>query len=172
MCVYLQVGVRHSGSTVSGCHCWALCVAWLSCSCWLGGRPSLPLALSSSFWDIHSTRSLVNSHTYSTARQTIMWYHTPSAVIFYSILTLLLFSVLSCKLGLLSAGELLQHCFKPVCRSQPCGGPCEELQVSDRITHLAYNVLLLWSKFRRWMLNENINFIVLKKTCILKDNLF
>lgn len=64
-CVYLQVGVHPSGSTVSGCRCSALCVVRLSCSCWIGGRPSLPLALSSYFWDTHSTRSLVNSHTQS-----------------------------------------------------------------------------------------------------------
>lgn len=41
-------------------------------------------------------------------------------------------SVLSCKLGLLGAGQLLQHRPEPVCQPQSCGGPCQELQVSDK----------------------------------------
>lgn len=58
-----QVGVHPSGSTVSGCRCWALCALWSSCSCWLGGRPSLPSVSSCFLWDIAFIRSPVNAHS-------------------------------------------------------------------------------------------------------------
>lgn len=89
----------------------------------------MPLALSYSFWDTHSTRSLVNSLTYSQTNHTQRSVTHHTAVLHCSVLTLLLSSVVSCKLGLLSAGELLQHRSEPVCRPQPCRGPCQELQV-------------------------------------------
>lgn len=123
----LQVGAPPLGITVNGCHSWVLFVVWLSCSCWLGGQPLLHLALSSSFWDTHSTRSPVKWHTHTVSLVSV------HAVILCSSLILLLSSVVSCKLGLLNAGQLLQHCSEPVCRTQPCGGPCQELQVCERM---------------------------------------
>lgn len=66
-CLRVQVGVRPSGSTVSGCRCWAPYAPWWSCSCWRGGRPLLLLVLSLFCWHTHSTRSQVNTHTNSLA---------------------------------------------------------------------------------------------------------
>lgn len=126
----VQGGVRPSGSTVSGCRCWALCVAWSSCSCWPGGRPSLPSVLSSSFWDTLSTRNPVRSHAYRRTkhRAASRTKQLSASAPFWTCN-----SVVRCKLGVLSAGKLLQHCPEPVCEPQPRGGARQELQVSQRL---------------------------------------
>lgn len=120
-CLCVQVGVRPSGSTVSGCRCWAPYAPWWSCSCWRGGRPLLLLASSLFCWHTHSTRSQVNTHKLSHAHvcknKAMLLLHSLSAAF-------------RCELGLISAGELLQHGSEQVCRPQQRRGPRQELQVS------------------------------------------
>lgn len=130
VCICLQVGARPLGFTVNGCPCWVLFVVSLSCFFWLGGRLSLRLVSSSSFWDTRSTRSLVCTNIESDWQQN----QPLHSALYWLLIPILLSCLVSCKLGLLSAGELLQHCSQPVYRSQPRGGPCQELQVSDRMS--------------------------------------
>lgn len=129
-CVCHQVGDHLSSYIINGCHCWEPFAAWLLCSCWLGGQLSLPSVLSSSCWDTRCTRSLVKSDARSKKRSVI-------AVTICSILTTLLFRFMCrCELGVLCASEFLQHRSEPVCRPQPCGGTCQELQVS-KVHHMS-----------------------------------
>lgn len=82
---------------------------------------------SSSFWDTLSTRGLVNiTHTLTN-------HHSQVSNSTACLLTLLLCFSFSCELGLICTGQLLQHRSEPVCWPQHCGGPREELQVSQAV---------------------------------------
>lgn len=84
----------------------------------------LSASLSSS-WDTHSTKSQVISHTHTHMSSKGECRDTRAAA------SITASSLFRRELGLIGAGELLQPGVESLCGPEPCGGPRQELQVSQ-----------------------------------------